>query len=43
MLDFWGNHTGDYGNEIIAKHLFDIITGKVTFKKNYNKDIEVGM
>jgi len=42
-LDAAGHHLGDYGNEIIAKHLHDIIIGKIIFKKNYRKDIEIAM
>jgi len=42
-LDASGHHLGDYGNEIIAKHLYDIITEKIIFKKDYKKDVEIAM
>ncbi len=41
LLDFTGLRFGDYGNEIIANHLFEIITNKTTYKKTFYKDINV--
>lgn len=41
LLDFSGVHLGDWANEIIAKHMMDIIVGKEKKRMWYKKTIEI--